>query len=234
MRGKRQRSRNSVSGVPASRWREVGYRLAVPEMRWLDAPRKTCMAVLATTPRFIGSWMSMTGFILVWLLFLGTALAQSPSDVGPPTRWQRSAQQKMDLTRDVTWLSHEPLAFLLRRGDHFDDEADRYERMCDSDNLKRMAGAGVRYGRLFFYKGFGLEYERPNIETAKRTAAAMHQLGMKVSLYMAGTMFTETLYHEIPEARSWEQRDQNGCWVPYGIQTYRHYACPNKRLIGSI
>ena len=45
---------------------------------------------------------------------------------------------------------------------------------------------------------------------------------------MAGTMFTETLYHEIPEARNWEQRDQNNKWVPYGIQTYRHYACPNE------
>ena len=38
----------------------------------------------------------------------------------------------------------------------------------------------------------------------------MHQLGMKVGLYMADTMFTETLYRDVPEARNWEQRDQNG------------------------
>ncbi|MGD0654044.1 MAG: alpha-amylase family protein [Thermoguttaceae bacterium] len=144
------------------------------------------------------------------------------------TRWQQSAQQKRELTRDVIWLTHEPLDFLMRRGEHFDDEADRYQRMCDPENLKRMAGAGVRWGRLFFYKGFGLEYEKPHIEQAKRTAEIMHQLGMKVALYMAGTMFTETLYHEVPEAKNWEQRDQNDRWVPYGIQTYRHYACPNE------
>jgi hypothetical protein len=66
------------------------------------------------------------------------------------TRWQQSAQQKRELTRDVIWLTHEPLDFLMRRGEHFDDEADRYQRMCDPENLKRMAGAGVRWGRLFF------------------------------------------------------------------------------------
>jgi hypothetical protein len=56
----------------------------------------------------------------------------------------------------------------------------------------------------------------------------MHQLGMKVSVYMAGTMFTETLYRELPEAREWEQRDPDNHPVPYGSQTYRHYACPNE------
>jgi hypothetical protein len=56
----------------------------------------------------------------------------------------------------------------------------------------------------------------------------MHKLGMKVNLYVGGTTFTETLYREIPEAKNWEQRDQWDHWIPYGIQTYRHYACPNE------
>ena len=34
-----------------------------------------------------------------------------------------------------------------------------------------MAAAGIKYGRLYFYKGFGLQYERANMEQAKRTAA---------------------------------------------------------------
>jgi hypothetical protein len=162
------------------------------------------------------------------LLWLTRASGQTPAETPAQTRWERSAQQKRERLKDVTWLTHEPLEFLLRRGDHFDDEPEDYERMCDPENLKRMAAAGVRYGRLFFYKGFGLGYERPNIEKARRAAEIMHRLGMKVDLYMAGTMFTETLYHEVPEARNWEQRDQNNHWVPYGIQTFRHYACPNE------
>jgi hypothetical protein len=144
------------------------------------------------------------------------------------TRWERSARQKRDLAREVTWFTHEPLDFLLRRGDHYDDEALRYQKMYDPDNIRRMAAAGVRYGRLLFYKGFGLAYERPNMEGDIRSAALMHELGMKVSVYFAGTMFTETLYHELPEAKNWEQRDQDGRSVPYGVQTYRHYACPNE------
>ena len=156
------------------------------------------------------------------------ASVQKTTDASGETRWQKSARQKRELTREVIWLTHEPLEFLLRRGDHFDDEPQRYERMCQPENIQRMAAAGVRWGRLFFYKGFGLEYERPHIEQAKRTADIMHSLGMKVALYMAGTMFTETMYREVPEAVNWEQRDQNDGWIPYGIQTFRHYACPNE------
>jgi len=41
-------------------------------------------------------------------------------------------------------------------------------------------------------------------------------------------MFVETLYRELPQAKGWEQRDQWDRPVPYGAQTYRHYACPNE------
>ncbi len=145
-----------------------------------------------------------------------------------PTRWERSAQERRELGRGVIGLTHEPIEFLMRRGDHFDDEPEHYQQLCEPENIRRMAASGSRYGRLFFYKGFGLEYERTNMETAKKAAALMHELGMKVDLYVGGTMFPETLYHELPEAEKWEQRDQNNQWVPYGVQTFRHYACPNE------
>jgi len=60
-----------------------------------------------------------------------------------------------------------------------------YKKMCYSDNLRRMAAAGSRYGRIYFYKGFGMEHERADMEQAKRKAAIIHQLGMKVDLYVA-------------------------------------------------
>lgn len=165
----------------------------------------------------------------LWLsacLFQG--LTQTVPDTAVETRWQRSAHEKTELAKNVTWLTHEPPEFLQRRGDHFDDEAARYAQMYTLGNLQRMAAAGVRWGRLYFYKGYGLEFEKANMEKDKQAAALMHQLGMKVSVYVGGTMFTETLYREVPEAKTWEQRDQNGRWVPYGSQTYRHYACPNE------
>ncbi len=144
------------------------------------------------------------------------------------TKWQKRAEQHQEQAQDITWLTHEPIEFLMRRGGHFDNEPQRYEDMCSPDNIVNMAKAGVKWGRIFFYKGFGLEYEMPNIKKAIATADIMHKQGMKVSIYMAGTMFTETLYREVPQAVNWEQRDQNDQWVPYGLQTFRHYACPNE------
>ncbi|HTY86077.1 MAG TPA: alpha-amylase family protein [Candidatus Acidoferrum sp.] len=168
------------------------------------------------------------GFLLFWLALAGLPPLNAQQAAPAPTRWETRAKQKTDLNQGITWLTHEPIDFLMRRGDHYDDEPDRYQKMCAPDNLKRMADAGIRYGRIFFYKGFGREYERANMEQAKATAALMHQFGLKVDIYIGGTMFAETLYCERPEARNWEQRDQNNQWVPYGLQTFRHYACPNE------
>jgi hypothetical protein len=175
-----------------------------------------------------GKPVAASGLVPALLLLSGVIPLLAQEGPLQPTRWEIRSRQKNELSRSITWLTHEPLDFLLRRGDHFDDEPEQYQKMCEPDNLKRMAAAGIRYGRIYFYKGFGMEYERANMEQAKRTAAIMHQLGMKVDLYVGGTMFAETLYHELPEARNWEQRDQNNQWVPYGLQTFRHYACPNE------
>lgn len=153
----------------------------------------------------------------------------SGGGVSAETRWQRDARRSLELSKDVTWTTHEPLYFIRRRGgDHYVDEAEIYEQMYEPENLRRMADAGVRYALIHFYKGFGLEYERAQIEKTRRAAEVMHQLGMKVGLYFAGTMFIETMYREVPDAKLWEQRDQYDRWVSYGSQTYRHYACPNE------
>jgi hypothetical protein len=173
---------------------------------------------------FLGSRLLPTGFNPIFDSSLAATTTSAPS----PTRWETSAANKKALAKEIVWLSWEPPQFLERRGDHFDDEPLHYQRMLDSSNIKRMADAGVVWGRIFFYKGLGLQYERPNMDLTRAAADLMHQLGIKVSLYFAGTMFIETLYREIPEAQDWEQRDQNNQWVSYGLQTFRRYACPNE------
>jgi hypothetical protein len=107
-----------------------------------------------------------------------------------------------------------------------------YIKQHEPENLRRMARLGSRYGRLHFYKGFGLEFEMPEMRRAAKAAEIMHELGMEVSLYVGGTMFIETFFRETPEAVNWEQRDQYDRPVPYsvGTQTYRHFACPNEPL----
>lgn len=190
--------------------------------------------------RTLMTWMGGAAAGSAWpglgIAFGRTPLASTSSLVAldPPaasvasTRWERSAQKKREQTRGIVWTTHEPIDFLLRRGEHEADIEEHYATMLSPANIQRMADAGVRWGRLFFYKGFGLQYERPAMDQAKKVADQMHSLGMKVSLYMGGTMFTETLYRELPEAKGWEQRDQWDRFVPYGSQTWRHYACPNE------
>jgi len=170
---------------------------------------------------------SLAVCLLAHTAFSATNAPTSP-DAAPLTRWQLSANTNRDLIQGITWLTHEPIQFLMRRGDHFDDEQEHYAHMGDPANIKRMADAGVRYAMIYFYKGFGLAYERSNMVESKLIADELHANGIKVGLYMGGTMFTETLYHELPEAKNWEQRNQDNHWIPYGSQTFRHYACPNE------
>ena len=171
-------------------------------------------------------WITLAALLLP--SFQASAQTVGESSLLAQTRWQVSAEQNQKLAEGIVWQTHEPLDFLLRRGDHFDDEPERYVQMGTPENIKRMADAGVRYAMIYFYKGLGLEYERPSMAKSKMIADELHKNGIKIGLYVGGTMFTETLYHEIPEAKNWEQRNQDNHFVPYGLQTFRHYACPNE------
>ena len=66
------------------------------------------------------------------------------------------------------------------------------------------------------------------MEQAKRTAEIMHQLGMKVDFTLAGRCSPKRCTTNCPRRENWEQRNQDNHWVPYGLQTFRHYACPNE------
>src|ERR1700722_13290092 len=162
------------------------------------------------TRNFQSRWSFVRVLALLTALMGAMAIPCLADDANPstksPTRWQQAADHDRALIPDIIWPTHEPLNFLLRRGDHYEDAPEQYAHMGDPDNIKRMADAGVRYAMIFFYKGFGLEYEKPAMKESKAMADEMHKQGIKVGLYIGGTMFTETLYHELPEAQNWEQR----------------------------
>ena len=56
---------------------------------------------------------------------LSTASDESARQTNALTRWELAAREDRKLTENITWLTHEPIAFLMRRGDHFDDEPER-------------------------------------------------------------------------------------------------------------
>src|ERR1039458_9028470 len=75
-----------------------------------------------------------------------------PANPAGLTRWARSAAKKREQTRGVVWTTHEPIDFLLRRGDHDADLQEHYATMLSEENIQRMADAGVKPVRPFFYK----------------------------------------------------------------------------------
>lgn len=143
------------------------------------------------------------------------------------TRWADEARRRQVATHDLVWFDHEPLSFLLRRGTGLTDHvAEDYERQHTRENITHLADAGVtNAGNLHFYKGMGLVAEHDEIERTKAAAALAHERGMRVSLYVGGTMFVETFFQETPAAKNWEQRDGEDHPIPYlPTQTFRHYA----------
>jgi glycosyl hydrolase family 42 (putative beta-galactosidase) len=157
---------------------------------------------------------------LEWLILL---------PVQAETRFEKSARKKQEIATKIVWTNQEPLMFYRRRGRYPENWPELYERQHAPGNIQLIADAGVRWARLRFYKGFGLQTEMPEMRRSIEVAELMHRLGMKVSLYVAGTMFIESFYREVPGAEGWEQRDQVNRAVPYSdTQTYRHFACPNE------
>ena len=145
------------------------------------------------------------------------------------SRFEQNARKRQEIAGKVTWPSHEPIEFMLRRGNHPEDIGATYDRQHAPDNVRLMFDAGGGYSRLHFYKGLGLDVEMPAILRSQGMAEQMHKLGMKVSVYVGGTMFAETFYREVPEALQWEQRDQWNHPVYYlETQTFRHFPCFNE------
>ena len=174
-------------------------------------------------------FLSQTGAAMTGMVMVNSGLALYSNTPGKISRFVQSAQRKQAITENIVWFNHEPLVFYLRRGHMMENWPETYEQQHHPENIRLMNDAGVTYGRLHFYKGLGLKMEMEEIKRSQKVAQIMHKYGMKVSLYVAGTMFIEPFYREVPEAKYWEQRDQNGRAVPYsGTQTFRHYACPHE------
>ena len=75
---------------------------------------------------------------------------------------------------------------------------------------------------IHFYKGFGLEAEKQQLDDAKKLAALCKKHGLRIGVYIGSTIAYETFLPEVPEAQSWFVPDYNGQPVSYGgTQTYR-------------
>jgi hypothetical protein len=125
---------------------------------------------------------------------------------------------------------HEPLIFRRRRGRCRVDEGARYRAEHSVANLRRLRREGVNLIRTHFFKGFGLQAEREEIELTRELARNAHALGIRIETYIQfGSIMYETFFLEKPEARDWIQIDQEGrpMRLCYEAQSFRFLPCYN-------
>ncbi len=131
--------------------------------------------------------------------------------------------------------THEPWIFQVRRNNgRFNQwqKAD-YDLLVSEAYIKALAEAGVTVYHIYCYKGFGFEAEKDHMDKAAKAAAIAHRYGMKVDTYVQwNTMFYETFFAEVPEAKTdlWYQIDVTGkpILLTYGYQqSFRYRPCFN-------
>jgi hypothetical protein len=124
--------------------------------------------------------------------------------------------------------SHEPLIFRRRAGYAAADEEQRFEYEHSEDLVRKLAGRGINWVRMHFFKGFGLEAERDEIEMTRAFTALCHEHGIRVELYTQfGTLQYETFLAEAPDAMSWCSVNEYGqpVSISYGHHDFRIEPC---------
>ncbi|MFH1071518.1 MAG: alpha-amylase family protein [Candidatus Glassbacteria bacterium] len=118
----------------------------------------------------------------------------------------------------------EPLAFQVRRGAVARDWKSDYEWQHEETTVESLEAAGVNLVITHFYKGLGFEHEKQDLEYTRRLAANLKKHEMYAGAYIGSTLFSETLYAEVPGSRSWAQLDRRGEPIVYADQYYRERA----------
>jgi hypothetical protein len=142
-----------------------------------------------------------------------------------PKDWKAIAE----LEKSFIGTTHEPLWFYRNRGGstpHMIKLASTYQSPENIDILEKM---GITFmTRAHFFKGAGLVRERKSIEKTIAYAKELHKRGIRISVYIGGTMFTDYFFKEVPDAINWARRDQDNQPVTYGgYQLQRWFPCLN-------
>jgi len=97
------------------------------------------------------------------------------------------------------------------------------------DVILRLKERGVNLVIGPFYFGFGVAAEQESMENAVRLSALCHKHDMKFGAYVqtTGSIMFETFFLEVPEAREWVSRDQDGNIPRYGSADWRYIPCLN-------
>ena len=125
--------------------------------------------------------------------------------------------------------SWEPLLFRVRRDGRDGDEPtaeqrDAYRREHDPEMVARLKDLGVNFVMMHCYKGAGLAAERESMADAVRFARLCHEAGLHVGVYAySGAFLWEPFFREVPQARDWVLRGEDGRPQTYDGAAYRYF-----------
>jgi hypothetical protein len=130
-----------------------------------------------------------------------------------------------------SWLKNEPLIiagnwdsmpiFRRRVGGNPVWQEEDYQKEHTEETVSKLKDLGVTMAVIHFYKGFGLEAEKEQLEYSRKLAALCKRHGIKVGVYVGSTIAYETFLLEKPEAEEWFAPPYLGKPVFYSGQTFR-------------
>lgn len=170
-----------------------------------------------------------------WSIATSDAAAQAGELAG---NGSRAARQALVTAAPYywAWWGWEPLEHNVRLGGpSFTTDGSAwwvaawYDRLHGEELVQKMAGLGVNLAVTHYYKGFGLDFERPQWQRTAELVRVAHRHGVKVLGYCQfASLYYETFLAEQPRAEDWAQRAIDGSLKPYeGAQYYRWRPCFN-------
>jgi len=121
----------------------------------------------------------------------------------------------------------EPLMYCRRDIGERDLEEGLVRQHSDA-SLRRMAEDGIRLFITHYHKGFGWDVIQDEIRDVKRQVASLHKNGMYAGVYVrVDNVIGETFFLEMPEARSWLVKTQDGASPTIMGRYFRHRVCRN-------
>lgn len=140
-----------------------------------------------------------------------------------------------------SWLSDgirsvgnwEPLIFRRRSGaSGFGSTPEKaFQAEHTEEAVENLVEMGINLVITHFYKGFGIQAEKAEMEMTKRFADLCHEYGLKVGAYVQWhSVMYETFLQEVPDAASWVQVNDEGRPVTLGYahMPFRHMQCYNR------
>ncbi len=172
-------------------------------------------------------WLVLLSAFLI-ILSIGSCTQKVEKNVIDVQRAEKSPESPTK----PSWLDAYPIVmvgnwdtapiFRRRKGGNPLWHEDDYRREHSEEAVKKLKEIGVTMAVIHFYKGFGLEAEKEQLEYSKKLASLCKKYGIKVGVYVGSTVAYETFLLEKPEAEEWFVPDYLGQPVTYGgTQVFR-------------